>query len=237
MPRRSRSSRSCVPHRRPRTTTSPSSGVLRPSQISMVVVFPAPFGPSSPKHSPALTSRWRPSTAVTSEYRLRRSLTRRAGAAGIEGEYAWIRGDGRFPDKDSLAPDDLSVRHGHKFGVRRHAYVHPTSADVSISPGRPCILDVQPENGPNMTRDSEGTAGAIAIHHLVAGVRDGIITNEQLNSLLARAAAERTDEPEVRRGFNAVTIAYWAGAIAVLFALGWFLLERWIQLGAGGVLA
>ena len=88
-----------------------------------------------------------------------------------------------------------------------------------------------------MTRDSERTSGAIALHHLVAGVRDGIITNAQLNALLARAAAERTDEPEVRRGFNAVTIAYWAGAIAVLFALGWFLLERWIQLGAGGVLA
>ena len=36
-----------------------------PSRISMVVVLPAPFGPSRPKHSPRSTSRSRPSTAIT----------------------------------------------------------------------------------------------------------------------------------------------------------------------------
>ena len=36
----------------------------RPSRISIVVVLPAPLGPSSPKHSPARTSRSRPSTAT-----------------------------------------------------------------------------------------------------------------------------------------------------------------------------
>ena len=78
---------------------------------------------------------------------------------------------------------------------------------------------------------------AIALHHLVAGVRDGVITNDQLNALLARAEADQAPEPEMRREFNVVTVANWAGAIAVLFALGWFLMERWQQLGAGGVLA
>ena len=41
-------------------------GVSRPSQISIVVVLPAPFGPRRPKHSPVRTSRSRPSTATTS---------------------------------------------------------------------------------------------------------------------------------------------------------------------------
>ena len=40
-------------HVRPSTCTSPESGSVRPSQISIVVVLPAPFGPSRPKHSPA----------------------------------------------------------------------------------------------------------------------------------------------------------------------------------------
>ena len=32
--------------------TSPEVGASKPSKISIVVVFPAPFGPSRPKHSP-----------------------------------------------------------------------------------------------------------------------------------------------------------------------------------------
>ena len=41
---------------------------------------------------------------------------------------------------------------------------------------------------------------------------------------------------EASRGFNAVSIAYWAGALLVVFAFGWFLAERWRALGASGVL-
>jgi hypothetical protein len=41
---------------------------------------------------------------------------------------------------------------------------------------------------------------------------------------------------EARRAFNPVIIAYSAGALLVLFALGWFLADRWRDLGAGGVL-
>jgi hypothetical protein len=44
-------------------------------------------------------------------------------------------------------------------------------------------------------------------------------------------------ETETRRAFNPVIIAYSAGALLVLFALGWFLADRWRDLGAGGVLA
>jgi len=37
---------------RPSTSTLPPVGAVKPSRISTVVVLPAPFGPSSPKHSP-----------------------------------------------------------------------------------------------------------------------------------------------------------------------------------------
>ena len=37
------------------TSTSPGPAAVSPSQISMVVAFPAPLGPSSPKHSPGRT--------------------------------------------------------------------------------------------------------------------------------------------------------------------------------------
>jgi len=73
------------------------------------------------------------------------------------------------------------------------------------------------------------------LHHLETAVRDGIISREQLEALLALEAREQLQRGEARRGFNVVTIAYWAGAIAVLFALGWFLAARWRQLGPGGV--
>jgi hypothetical protein len=77
----------------------------------------------------------------------------------------------------------------------------------------------------------------------------GIIDEEQAVRLkalaveLARTASgERAEPPvsvrprEARRGFNAVTIAYTAGALLVLFALGWFLVDRWMELGTVGVL-
>src|SRR5688500_16834630 len=78
----------------------------------------------------------------------------------------------------------------------------------------------------------------------------GIIDQEQaarLKALAVELAApaheQEVDERvrarprEARRGFNAVTIAYAAGALLVLFALGWFLVDRWMELGTVGVLA
>ena len=54
-------------------------GLVSPSQISIVVVFPAPFGPSRPKHSPRITSRSRLSTAITSPKVLRKPFSEREG--------------------------------------------------------------------------------------------------------------------------------------------------------------
>ena len=70
---------------------------------------------------------------------------------------------------------------------------------------------------------------------------------DRLSALAAELAAARpasalpapeTARPprEARRGFNAITIAYSLGALLVLFALAWFLFERWKVLGPAGVL-
>jgi hypothetical protein len=48
--------------------------------------------------------------------------------------------------------------------------------------------------------------------------------------------ASTSSAREARRGFNAITIAYSAGALFVLFALAWFLFERWKVLRPAGVL-
>jgi hypothetical protein len=73
----------------------------------------------------------------------------------------------------------------------------------------------------------------------------GIITAEQraqIDRLAQARTPGRTEEflawaREVPRGFNAITIAYGVGALAVVFALGWFLADRWALLGPGGVLS
>jgi hypothetical protein len=67
------------------------------------------------------------------------------------------------------------------------------------------------------------------------GVERGIITAEQRDALRALDPGQSTGV-EARRGLNAVTVAYWAGAIAVLTAFGWFLTSRWQILGPAGVL-
>src|ERR1019366_830487 len=78
MPSRCRSSVASEFQRSPSNSTSPESASISPSQISMVVVLPAPFGPRRPKHSLGCTSRSSPSTTVTSLYALRRPRTQRA---------------------------------------------------------------------------------------------------------------------------------------------------------------
>ena len=63
----------------PKISTWPDSGVSRPEIIEMVVVLPAPFGPSKPKISPAATSNETPSTALVLPYEKRTSPTRSGG--------------------------------------------------------------------------------------------------------------------------------------------------------------
>jgi len=75
---------------------------------------------------------------------------------------------------------------------------------------------------------------------LDSGVDRGIISADQRTALLALAGAAepQTDERgEAARAFNGITIAYGIGAIVVLFAFGWFMVDRWKVLGDGGVFA
>jgi MFS family permease len=85
-----------------------------------------------------------------------------------------------------------------------------------------------------------------------AAVERGLIDTLQRDRLLA-LAVELASSPnaigpnatppsdrgaighEARRGFNAITVACSLGALLVLFALAWFLADRWSALGPGGV--
>jgi hypothetical protein len=50
------------------------------------------------------------------------------------------------------------------------------------------------------------------------------------------ATAEMAGSRESPRGFTWITIAYYLGALTVMFAFGWFLIDRWRALGAVGIL-
>lgn len=71
------------------------------------------------------------------------------------------------------------------------------------------------------------------------GVSRGIITPDQRAALQTLLGAVESTEGarEAERGFNGIAIAYAIGAIVVLFAFGWFMVDRWKVLGDGGVLA
>ncbi|HEY0996013.1 MAG TPA: hypothetical protein VGD77_08480 [Gemmatimonadaceae bacterium] len=68
-------------------------------------------------------------------------------------------------------------------------------------------------------------------------VARGIITAEQREGILALETEGRPSADVLRGEVTGVTIAYYAGAAAILFAFGWFLADRWKVLGPGGVLA
>jgi len=79
----------------------------------------------------------------------------------------------------------------------------------------------------------------MTIHELLdTGVARGLITAEQRAALLA--ISEPSDGAahaprEAERAFNGVTIAYAIGALVVLFAFGWFMIDRWKVLGGAGL--
>lgn len=73
---------------------------------------------------------------------------------------------------------------------------------------------------------------------LDSGVDKGIITADQRSALLALAGAAEPQtgaRGEAERAFNGITIAYGIGALVVLFAFGWFMVDRWKVLGDSGV--
>lgn len=79
---------------------------------------------------------------------------------------------------------------------------------------------------------------AISIAALRRAVERGVLSSAQLDLLLADPEQTVTAESptEAPEAFNAITIAYYLGAFVVLFGFGWFLVDRWKALGAGGIL-
>lgn len=69
---------------------------------------------------------------------------------------------------------------------------------------------------------------------LARGVEQGIISDEQRDALLALGRPGQAPR-EAARAFNGITIAYGVGALVVLFAFGWFLVDRWRVLGDSGI--
>ena len=81
---------------------------------------------------------------------------------------------------------------------------------------------------------------SISSAQLDQAVQSGIITaaqRAQLESLAAGHAPEGATEVRSRERAPLILVAYTAGVLAVLFAFGWFLIERWRVLGPEGVLA
>src|SRR3954470_18851679 len=91
--------------RAPSTSTSPFSGLTRPAIIDTVVVFPAPFGPSSPTSVPRSTLNDTSSTATSGPNDLRRCAICSIGGILARGCWRPVRfsTNGRFhPTNDRL---------------------------------------------------------------------------------------------------------------------------------------
>src|SRR5665648_109766 len=67
----------------PSTVMVPSSAGIRPATMEMIVVLPAPFGPSRPYVSLGAIRNETPSTAVRSPYRRTRSWTTRTSSGDV----------------------------------------------------------------------------------------------------------------------------------------------------------
>src|SRR5689334_2112379 len=79
----------------------------------------------------------------------------------------------------------------------------------------------------------------VPIRVLRQAAADGVISAEQLERLLSTSDAAAAAHAAVheRPRLDVPQVAAWAGALLVLFAFGWFLVDRWRALGPAGVLA
>src|SRR4030042_1018983 len=119
----------------PQTLTVPEVGSVRPRSISIVVVFPAPFGPRKPKTSPSATERLRLSTAfcfpqslVSSSIRMTISLSTSA-SPHLDEQEAQSR-DHREDDPD---PDPPPGRRGLYRDPHLHGFVDRKSTRLNSS--------------------------------------------------------------------------------------------------------
>lgn len=78
----------------------------------------------------------------------------------------------------------------------------------------------------------------ITAAQLDIAVGRGIISDAQRQRLLEMGGVpvDSAEHGESRQGFDIVAVGYWVGSVAVLFALGWFLIDRWKSLTPAGIL-
>src|SRR4051812_47349240 len=114
----------------PRTSISPSSAIACAVSIRIVVLLPAPLGPSRPTHVPTGTSRSRPSTAVigpkrltTPRRRMARSLTPSQYSRQARAETGGSRTVGRLPSNTPMA-------HQYIFQMHRLTKAYPPDKTV-----------------------------------------------------------------------------------------------------------
>src|SRR3954468_21702891 len=114
----------------PSTSSSPSSAIACAVSIRIVVLLPAPLGPSSPTHVPTGTSRSRPSTAVigpkrltTPRRRMARSLTPSQYSRQARAETGGSRTVGRLPSNTPMA-------HQYIFQMHRLTKAYPPDRTV-----------------------------------------------------------------------------------------------------------
>src|SRR6185437_542825 len=145
-PTRGRSARASRTGSRPRTRTVPWSGRRYPSQISMVVVLPAPFGPKMPVTAPRAALSVSPSTAVVWPYRLTSLPISTAGTCGTVLTDASLRRqqpaqrggvDDLRPPREDPAQQDVADLLVGIFPVRWTASLCCMLPHVTTEEGRP----------------------------------------------------------------------------------------------------
>src|ERR1700686_446655 len=159
----------------PSMLMSPALGCSTPSTILMVVVLPAPLGPSRPTISPACTPKEMPSTATVVPYSLRRPSTRSAQPTAPAGLGTLMGGGVR--GRRQLAPGQGCS------GSCRHQCGSPPGCESSL--GKVCT-------SPDVARPDGTAAGGGAA---LAGAGAGAVEPGPL-ALAATAAKKRRADSE-----------------------------------------
>src|SRR3990172_12333931 len=106
----------------------PAVGLRTPAIMPMVVVFPAPFGPRSPKISPGESRKLRERTASRSRNRFESSLTSRTGGISVPARVMKPIG-GKIPcltlSRSPVSRREQSFHRGdHRLGIEAELLVN-----------------------------------------------------------------------------------------------------------------
>jgi len=75
----------------------------------------------------------------------------------------------------------------------------------------------------------------VSVSRLEECVQRGIISPGQLRAILDTGVPAPEASDEARKGFHWVTVAYYFGALTIISAFAWFLVDQWNSLGHRGI--